>query len=138
MKTDDTATTTETTGANDTAPPTPETKEKTVKTTKTKPAAKKATAKKTAKAKPAKKAKAAAKKTASKPKGKKADGARDGSKLALIAGLLQRKEGCTNAEALKVTGWPTLSMPQQAKAAGLKLRKEKEKGEPTRYFGTPA
>ncbi len=57
-----------------------------------------------------------------------------GTKTELIAGLLKRKGGCTSADVLKATGWPAVSMPQQAKAAGLKLRKEKAKGEPTRYY----
>ena len=56
-----------------------------------------------------------------------------GTKLEMIVGLLKRKEGCTTADVLKATGWPSVSMPQQAKAAGLKLKKEKAKGEPTRY-----
>jgi hypothetical protein len=108
----------------------------------TKPAAKKAPAKKAA-AKSAKKAapKKAAKKAASAKKAaagasaKKAGGVAPGSKTEAVAKLLQRPQGCTNAEVLKTTGWPTVSMPQQAKAAGLTLRKEKVKGEPTRYFG---
>lgn len=62
------------------------------------------------------------------------DGPRKGSKVDLIAGLLKRKGGCTTADVLKATGWPAVSMPQQAKAAGLKLRKEKKAGEVTRYF----
>jgi Protein of unknown function (DUF3489) len=64
------------------------------------------------------------------------EGPRAGSKTELVAGMLKRKDGCTGAEVLKATGWPTVSMPAQAKAAGLKLRKEKAKGEPTRYFGS--
>lgn len=66
-----------------------------------------------------------------------AAGPRAGSKTAIIAELLQRSNGCTTADVLEATGWPTVSMPQQAKAAGLKLRKDKVKGENTRYFGTP-
>lgn len=58
------------------------------------------------------------------------------SKLDAIAALLTRKCGTTNAEILEATGWPSVSVPQQATAAGLKLRKEKEKGKPTRYFGS--
>lgn len=57
------------------------------------------------------------------------------TKLEVIAALLQRKNGTTNAEILEASGWPSVSVPQQAKAAGLKLRKEKVKGKPTRYFG---
>jgi Protein of unknown function (DUF3489) len=59
------------------------------------------------------------------------------TKTALIGELLQRKSGCTTAEILKTTGWPAVSVPAQARAVGLKLRKEKVKGEPTRYYGTP-
>lgn len=60
------------------------------------------------------------------------DGPREGSKLAVIVGLLKRKEGCTVKDVLAATGWPTVSMPQQAKAAGLSLKKEKD-GSVTRY-----
>lgn len=55
------------------------------------------------------------------------------SKVDLIADLLKRKNGCTTADVLAVTGWPAVSMPQQAKAAGLKLKKEKD-GNVTRYY----
>ena len=75
-------------------------------------------------------------KTATKttPKAKPASEARKGSKTALIGDLLKRKEGCTTADVLKATGWPAVSMPQQAKAVGVKLRKEKKPGEVTRYW----
>ena len=82
-----------------------------------------------------KKTKTAPKKAAPK-KAVNGDGPREGSKTSLVADLLKRKTGCTGAEVLKATGWPTISMPAAAKAAGLKLRKEKAKGEPTRYFGS--
>jgi len=58
-----------------------------------------------------------------------------GSKLAAIVDLLKRKSGCTRADVLKVTGWPSVSMQQQAAAAGLALRLQKE-GAITRYFGS--
>lgn len=61
------------------------------------------------------------------------DGVRQGTKLAIVVGLLRRPKGCTAAEVLKATGWPSVSMPQQARAAGLKLLKEKKSGEVTRY-----
>lgn len=51
---------------------------------------------------------------------------RPGTKLEAIVALLSRPEGCTTAEVLKATGWPTVSMPAQAKAAGLKLKKAKD------------
>jgi Protein of unknown function (DUF3489) len=60
------------------------------------------------------------------------------SKVDLIAGLLKRNSGCTAKDVLEATGWPSVSMPAQAKAAGLKLKKEKKKGESTRYFGHAA
>jgi membrane protein involved in colicin uptake len=96
-----------------------------------KKATKKAVAKKAATAKA--RTPAAPKATAGAPKG-----VRPGSKLEIVVGLLTRKEGCTSAEVLAATAWPAVSMPQQAKAAGLTLRKEKEKGQPTRYFGSKA
>jgi hypothetical protein len=64
-------------------------------------------------------------------------GVRPGSKVALVADLLLREEGCTTADVLKATGWPSVSMPQQAKAAGLNLQKEKDGGV-TRYRGVAA
>lgn len=89
--------------------------------------------KKVAKAKPtAKVVKTPFKGKAAAPKAAKANG---GSKTGVVAELLKRKSGCTNADILGATGWPTVSVPQMAKAAGLKLRKVKEKGEPTRYYG---
>jgi len=56
------------------------------------------------------------------------------SKVHVISALLQRPEGCTTKEVLAATGWPSVSMPAQAKAAGLILTKEKRDGA-TRYFG---
>jgi hypothetical protein len=56
-----------------------------------------------------------------------------GSKTALIVEMLKRKDGCTTKEVLAATGWPSVSMPAQARLAGLKLRKEKD-GAVTRYF----
>lgn len=60
-------------------------------------------------------------------------GVRPGSKLEVIVKLLQREGGCTTADVLKACQWPSVSMPQQAKAAGLTLRKEKQ-GKVTRYW----
>lgn len=69
--------------------------------------------------------------------GKKANGeVRKGSKTEIVAKLLTRESGCTSADVLKATSWPAVSMPAMAKACGLKLRKEKVKGEPTRYYGS--
>lgn len=82
--------------------------------------------------------KAAKKKAPAKPASEPADAPlRAGSKLAIVAGLLQRPEGCTGKEILDATGWPTVSVPQQAKAAGLVLSKEKD-GTVTRYRGAVA
>lgn len=84
--------------------------------------------------------KSAPKKAKATPKAKapKADAPaiRPGSKVEMVANLLKRKEGCTTADVLKATGWPTVSMPNQAKQAGLVLKKEKNKGEPTRYYAS--
>lgn len=71
------------------------------------------------------------------PRAARAPGApREGNKRDLVAKLLQRPEGTTTREILEVTGWPAVSVPQQAKASGLALRKDKVVGQPTRYFGT--
>ncbi len=96
------------------------------KPTHRKPAAK---ATKKAKGSPAKRAKG---KTAQKVK-KVAAEVRPGTKTALIGELLSRKAGCTAAEVMAATGWPSVSMPAQAKALGVKLRKEKD-GKASRYF----
>jgi hypothetical protein len=56
------------------------------------------------------------------------------TKAEMIGELLKRKSGCTTADVLAATGWPAVSMPQQATQLGLKLRKEKKPGEVTRYF----
>lgn len=87
-------------------------------------AAKKAASKKSATAK----ARTPAKVKTDAPKG-----VRPGSKLEIVVNLLKRKEGCTAAEVLTATEWPAVSMPQQARAAGLMLRKEKD-GKVTRYY----
>lgn len=57
------------------------------------------------------------------------------NKTAMVGKMLLRKNGCTTAEVLAATGWPSVSMPYQAKAVGLSLRKEKD-GKVTRYYGT--
>lgn len=99
------------------APPTADQQEDDVRKTSTKAKAK---SKKTAKAK------------ARTPVAKTDGGVRPGSKLETVVKLLKRTEGCTTADVLKATGWPSVSMPQQAKAAGLTLKKEKD-GTVTRY-----
>lgn len=91
--------------------------------------AKRATAPKTKKA-----AKANGNGKAKNGNGAKTYGGRAGSKRAEVVKLLTRTKGATCAELLDVTGWPTISVPAVAKAAGLKLRKERNPGESTRYF----
>lgn len=71
------------------------------------------------------KAKPASAKTAAKPVG---DGPRPGSKLAIIRDLLSRPEGCTTKQVLEACQWPAVSMPQQARALGVTLKKEKVDG----------
>lgn len=93
-------------------------------------------------AKPAARGKAASKakprSTAARtPAGGAPKAIRPGSKLEIVYGLLTRKEGCTTAEVLAATEWPAVSMPQQARSAGLTLRQEKD-GKVTRYWGAPA
>lgn len=56
-----------------------------------------------------------------------------GSKLAKIEKLLRREEGCTAADVLKACNWPAVSMPQQARALGVRLKTAKE-GRITRYW----
>lgn len=61
-------------------------------------------------------------------KGKTESGVRPGSKLEIIVGMLKRPEGCTTKQVLEACKWPAVSMPQQAEAAGLTLKKEKVDG----------
>lgn len=61
-----------------------------------------------------------------------AAGVRPGSKLETIVGMLKRPKGCTAAEIMAACKWPSVSVPQQARAAGLTLKTEKE-GRVTRY-----
>lgn len=56
-----------------------------------------------------------------------------GSKAVLIGDMLLRDGGCTIADVLAATGWPTVSMPQQARICGLVLRKVKD-GKISRYY----
>jgi hypothetical protein len=59
------------------------------------------------------------------------------SKREIVAALLTRPEGTTTAEILAATGWPSVSVPAQAKASGLTLTQTRD-GRSTRYFGRPA
>lgn len=104
----------------------------------------KTTRKATATRKPAaKKARSARKGPASKPRAASsapatAKAIRPGSKLETIAGLLTRPEGCTTADVMTACDWPSVSMPQQAEAAGLKLVKDPQKRDGrTVYRGEP-
>jgi hypothetical protein len=47
---------------------------------------------------------------------------RKGSMIAKIATMLRRPKGCTRKEVLAATGWRAVSLQQQAKAAGVKLK----------------
>lgn len=58
---------------------------------------------------------------------------RQGGKMEIIGRLLARKKGCTADEVKEACGWPSVSMPQQAKALGVTLYKHKDSGKPTRY-----
>ena len=64
----------------------------------------------------------------------KAKKAKPGSKLAIVGELL--KKGATAKEVLAATGWPSVSMPAQAKALGLDLVKVKD-GKTFKYYGKP-
>ncbi len=57
------------------------------------------------------------------------------TKVQIVASLLTRSGGCTRKDILAATGWPSVSVDAQARAAGLKLRKVKE-GRTTTYFGS--
>lgn len=94
-----------------------------------KPARKKAAARKKAPVR-----KAASKKVAKNGK-PSSGGVREGSKRETVVGLLKRSGGCTRADVLAATGWPSVSLPSIAKASGLTLRKEKSEGQQTRYWG---
>lgn len=58
------------------------------------------------------------------------------SKREIVAALLTRAEGCTTADILEATGWPAVSVPQQARSSGLELRSQKMPGQPTRYWAS--
>lgn len=57
-------------------------------------------------------------------------------KREVVAELLTRNEGCTAADILAATGWPSVSVPQQARSSGLTLRTQKMPGQPTRYWAS--
>jgi hypothetical protein len=70
--------------------------------------------------------------TAKKANGKAAKSRKN--KSARIAAMLRRANGCTREEVLKETGWMAVSMQQQARAVGIKLKINKEQ-RPYRYAG---
>lgn len=53
---------------------------------------------------------------------------RKGTKLARIVGLLKRPGGVTRKQVMAAVEWPSISMNQQAAAAGIKLKVEKVDG----------
>lgn len=102
-----------------------------------KKAAAKSKAKRASAPKKAAKKKAAAKRSVpSKAASKRGEKLAKTTKLALVSELLQRPDGCTTADVLKATGWPSVSMPAMAASAKLKLSKSKVDGV-TRYTATP-
>ena len=60
---------------------------------------------------------------------------RPGTKLAIVAELLLREQGTTRAEAMAATGWPSISMQDNARQLGLVLRTARGFGGTLRYFG---
>jgi hypothetical protein len=58
------------------------------------------------------------------------------TKKEIIGALLTKPGGTTVAEILKETGWPSVSVPQQAAALGMKLEKQVKNGKTT-YIGVP-
>lgn len=62
---------------------------------------------------------------------------RPGSKMAIIAGLLARPNGCTSEDVKTACDWPSVSMPQQAAALGVTLHKKKGEDGVTRYADHP-
>jgi hypothetical protein len=86
------------------------------------------------KSKKASKAKVRGKKVKATKKAKVAGKIKSGSKTEIVAKLLQRASGCTKEDILRATGWKAVGVMQQAKVCGLKVKKLKEKGKPTRYF----
>ena len=62
---------------------------------------------------------------------------REGKSKAEVIGELLLEGGKTAKELCDAVGWPAMSVPAQAKAAGLVLRKEKVDGV-TRYWGSKA
>lgn len=60
---------------------------------------------------------------------------RTGTKTDMVRQMLLHPDGCTADEVKRACGWPSVSMPAMAAAAGLVLRKEEDEGG-MRYYGT--
>ena len=60
--------------------------------------------------------------------------AKVGTKAHLIGQMLLRPEGVNRAEAMEATGWPSVSIPQQAELCGLKYDCRTINGREKRYF----
>jgi hypothetical protein len=60
-----------------------------------------------------------------------------GTKAQLVGRLMLRPEGVTGPEAMAATGWPSISLPQQAAMCGLSYTTKRE-GRYVRYFAKPA
>lgn len=65
------------------------------------------------------------------------NGARPGSKAHVVGELMLRPEGVTGREALAATGWPSISLPQQAQICGLAFTTQRM-GREVRYFAQAA
>lgn len=59
--------------------------------------------------------------------------ARRSSKAHIVGELMLRPEGVTRSEAMAATGWPAISLPQQARACGLGFTTQRT-GNEVRYF----
>lgn len=62
--------------------------------------------------------------------------ARAGSAARRVGDMMLREEGVTRSEALAATGWPAISLPQQAGMCGLTFTTVRT-GRTVRYFATP-
>jgi hypothetical protein len=63
--------------------------------------------------------------------------ARPGSKGWQVGQMMLRPEGVTGAEAMAATGWPSISLPQQARACGIGFTTQRT-GREVRYFAQAA
>lgn len=63
--------------------------------------------------------------------------ARRGSKARIIGDLLLRPEGTTAAEVMRTVGWPSVSIPQQARLCGLRVTRHRM-GRSVRYYARAA